>query len=124
MRGCARWWMCGCTIPRSLPVSPRPRTLAWLLRRLGDIGYSHEPLLAPTDTMLKAYRKEKGDWDDYARQFRALMAERRVEQHFHPEDLAGSCLLCSEATPHHCHRRLVCEYLNEKWDGALTVRHL
>ena len=98
--------------------------LAWFLRRLGGIDYAHEPLLAPTDTMLKAYRKEKGDWDDYARRFRALMAERRVEQYFSPEALAGSCLLCSEATPHRCHRRLVCEYLNETWDGALTMRHL
>ena len=98
--------------------------LAWFLRRLGDIGYAHEPLLAPTDAMLKAYRKETGGWDDYERQFRALMAERGIEHHFRPEAFAGSCLLCSEATPHHCHRRLVCEYLNEKWDSALTVRHL
>jgi uncharacterized protein (DUF488 family) len=98
--------------------------LAWFLRRLGGIDYAQEPLLAPTDTMLKAYRKVKGDWDDYARQFRALMVQRRVEQYFKPEALAGACLLCSEATPHHCHRRLVCEYLNEQWDGALTVRHL
>jgi uncharacterized protein (DUF488 family) len=98
--------------------------LAWLLRRLGNIGYVHEPLLAPTETMLKTYRKEKGGWDNYARQFRALMAERHVEQYLRPEALAGSCLLCSEATPHHCHRRLVCEYLNEQWNDSLTVRHL
>jgi uncharacterized protein (DUF488 family) len=98
--------------------------LAWFLRRLGNIGYAHEPLLAPTDTMLKAYRKEKDGWDAYARQFRALMAERRIERHLSPTALAGSCLLCSEATPHRCHRRLVCEYLNEKWDGALAIRHL
>jgi uncharacterized protein (DUF488 family) len=81
-------------------------------------------LFAPTEPMLRTYRKEKGGWDDYGRQFRALMAERRVEQHVRPDMLAGSCLLCSEATPHHCHRRLVCEYLNEKWNNALTVRHL
>jgi uncharacterized protein (DUF488 family) len=98
--------------------------LAWFLRRLGNIDYAHEPLLAPTEAMLKTYRKEKGGWDDYARQFHALMQERRIERHFRPEALAGSCMLCSEATPHRCHRRLVCEYLNEKWDGALTVRHL
>ena len=98
--------------------------LAWFLRRLGGIDYAHEPLLAPTDAMLKSYRKEKGAWEDYARQFRTLMAERRVEQQFRPDMFAAGCLLCSEATPHRCHRRLVCEYLNERWDGALTVRHL
>jgi uncharacterized protein (DUF488 family) len=98
--------------------------LAWFLRRLGDIGYVHEPLLAPTETMLKAYRREKGDWEDYAEQFRALMRERRIERHFRPAALAGTCLLCSEPRPHRCHRRLVCEYLNEAWGGALEVRHL
>lgn len=98
--------------------------LAWFLRKLGNIGYVHEPLLAPTEAMLKTYRQQKGDWDDYARQFRRLMAERRIEARFKPEALAGTCLLCSEAAPHHCHRRLICDYLNEKWHGALTVRHL
>ena len=81
-------------------------------------------MLAPTEAMLKAYRKEKGDWQDYERQFRALMRERKIEHHFSPEALDGSCLLCSESTPHHCHRRLICEYLNQKWHGALTVQHL
>ncbi|HUB50132.1 MAG TPA: DUF488 domain-containing protein [Acetobacteraceae bacterium] len=98
--------------------------LAWFLRRLGDIDYVHEPLLAPTDAMLKGYRKEKRGWDDYEAQFRALMRERRIEETFKPEGLDGSCLLCSEAAPHRCHRRLVCDYLNERWNGALDVRHL
>jgi uncharacterized protein (DUF488 family) len=98
--------------------------LAWFLRRLGDIDYVHEPLLAPTDAMLKGYRKEKRGWDDYEAQFRALMRERRIEEMFKPEGLDGSCLLCSEAAPHRCHRRLVCDYLNERWNGALDVRHL
>jgi uncharacterized protein YeaO (DUF488 family) len=68
----------------------------------------HLPLLAPTDTMLKAYKKEKGDWGVYEGRFLALMAERKIEERFKPEMFDGSCLLCSEATPHHCHRRLVC----------------
>jgi uncharacterized protein (DUF488 family) len=52
------------------------------------------------------------------------MAERKIENVLKPDMLDGACLLCSEATPHHCHRRLVCEYLNDKWGGPLTVRHL
>jgi len=27
------------------------------------------------------------------------------------EKIEGGCLLCSEDKPHHCHRRLVAEYL-------------
>ena len=98
--------------------------LAYFLNRLGGIRYAHQPLLAPTDAMLKAFKQAKGDWSVYRASFLALMAERRVERKFAPSDMAGACLLCSEATPHRCHRRLVCEYLNAKWDGALTVRHL
>jgi uncharacterized protein (DUF488 family) len=98
--------------------------LAYFLKKIGGIEYVHQPLLAPTDPMLRAYKKEKGDWRCYEERFRALMAERQVEGRFRPEMFDGACLLCSEATPHRCHRRLVCEYLNEKWDGALAVRHL
>jgi uncharacterized protein (DUF488 family) len=98
--------------------------LAWFLNKLGGIGYAHEPALAPTEEMLKVYRKEKGSWDAYARVFCRLMADRRIEDVFRPAVFEDACLLCSEATPHHCHRRLVCEYLNEKWGNALTVRHL
>jgi len=98
--------------------------LAYFLKKIGGIEYVHQPLLAPTDAMLKAYKKEKGDWDAYEARFMALMAQRQIENRLRPEMLEGTCLLCSEATPHHCHRRLVCEYLNDKWNGALTVRHL
>ena len=98
--------------------------LAYFLNRIGGIGYEHRPILAPTDDLLKAYKKDKGDWNVYARRFAALMADRKIEERMSPEMFDGACLLCSEATPHQCHRRLVCEYLNEKWDHALTVRHL
>jgi uncharacterized protein (DUF488 family) len=98
--------------------------LAYFLKKIGGIEYVHQPLLAPTDAMLKAYKNEKGDWDAYEARFMVLMAERQIENRLRPEMFEGACLLCSEATPHHCHRRLVCEYLNDKWNGALTVRHL
>ena len=98
--------------------------LAYFLNRIGGIAYVHEPLLAPTDAMFKAYKKDKGEWATYETRFLDLMAERGIEHRLKPELLDGACLLCSEAKPHHCHRRLVCEYLNDKWDGALTVRHL
>jgi uncharacterized protein (DUF488 family) len=98
--------------------------LAYFLDKIGRIQYVHQPLLAPTDAMLKAYKKEKGDWNVYEGRFLSLMAERQIEGRLKPDMLDGACLLCSEATPHHCHRRLVCEYLNGKWHGTLAVRHL
>jgi len=98
--------------------------LAWFLRTLGGIDYVHEPLLAPSDPMLTAFKKEKGDWGVYQGRFLALMEERRIEERFKAEMFDGACLLCSEAEPHNCHRLLVCNYLNGKWGGALRVRHL
>lgn len=98
--------------------------LAYFLKKVGGIQYTHQPLLAPTDPMLKAYKKEKGDWRAYEERFLALMSDRQIENRFKPEMFDGACLLCSEAKPYHCHRRLVCEYLNDKWGGTLEVHHL
>jgi uncharacterized protein (DUF488 family) len=98
--------------------------LAYFLQTIGGIGYRHEPLLAPTDEILKGFKKNKGDWRVFESQFMALMAQRQIEAKLKPALFEGGCLLCSEATAHNCHRRLVCEYLNAKWDGALRVRHL
>lgn len=98
--------------------------LAWFLRALGGIDYAHEPLLAPTEDMLTRFKKERGDWAAYEREFRDLIAARRIEARLIPEGLDHACLLCSEATPHHCHRRVVVDYLNDAWGGRLDVRHL
>ncbi|HLJ61303.1 MAG TPA: DUF488 domain-containing protein [bacterium] len=98
--------------------------LEYFLRKIGNVRYTHEPLLAPTDEIMKTYKQQKGDWSAYRARFFALMRARRVEDQIRPEMLEGACLLCSEATPEHCHRRLVCEYLNEKWHGILSVTHL
>jgi hypothetical protein len=51
------------------------------------------------------------------------MKERKIEKHVEREALQDACLLCSEDKPHLCHRRLVAEYLDEKW-GAVQIEHL
>lgn len=98
--------------------------LAFFLRELCSVDYLHEPLLAPTQAMLDAYKKAKGSWRDYEERFLALMAERRIEERLDRRlfDLP-TVLLCSEPTAEHCHRRLVLDYLQEKW-GGLQVTHL
>src|SRR5262245_41682740 len=60
--------------------------LQYLLRQLGGIEYVHEPLLAPTDAMLDAYKKKKGAWDVYEHQFKTLIASRGIENKFRPSD--------------------------------------
>jgi uncharacterized protein (DUF488 family) len=97
--------------------------LVYFLKNLSGIEYSHLPQLAPTQEMLDAYKKQKGDWATYAKAFLALMAEREIEKSVPARLLDGGCLLCSEDKPHHCHRRLVAEYLSERF-GHVRVRHL
>lgn len=97
--------------------------LEYFARAICGIEYVHRPELAPTQDILDRFKKHKGDWESYERDFLALMAERRIESTLAPEDLDRSCLLCSEETPEHCHRRLVAEYLEQKWDNV-EVEHL
>ena len=99
--------------------------LAFFLREICDAAYEHQPLLAPTQEMLDAYKKRKGDWSAYEREFLALMRERRIESVLSPEPFQSmpTALLCSEKTAENCHRRLVLEYLAEKW-GDIAITHL
>lgn len=98
--------------------------LPFFLKEICGIEYLHEPLLAPTQDILDAYKKQKGSWSDYERRFVALMRERRIEEKISPKLFEiPTVLLCSEVTAEHCHRRLVAEYLAEKW-GNLEIIHL
>ena len=97
--------------------------LIFFLREICDIDYLHLTELAPTQDILDTYKKNGGDWSVYEKQFLALLAARRVEETVDKNLLAGGCLLCSEATPEQCHRRLVAEYLREKW-GDVEIEHL
>lgn len=97
--------------------------LRYFLEALCGIEYAHRPELAPSQEMLEAYKKQKGQWADYEKRFLQLIADRRIEETIPREAIDGSCLLCSEDKPHHCHRRLVAEYLNTQW-GGLEIVHL
>ena len=98
--------------------------LAFFLREICGATYLHEPSLAPTQDMLAAYKKKKGSWEEYAACFLELMAQRQIEKHIQRSLFkTPTVLLCSEATAEHCHRRLVAEYLREKW-GEMRITHL
>ena len=97
--------------------------LQYFLKEIVGIDYIHMPLLAPTSDILDAYKKHKGDWSIYEPAFLDLMKKREIEKRIDPATIKGGCLLCSEDKPHHCHRRLVVEYLKSKW-GELDIQHL
>ena len=98
--------------------------LAFFLKNLCDAEYQHEPMLAPNQEMLDTYKKQKGSWQDYERRFLALMSHRKIEECLDKTMFnIPTVLLCSEHTPEHCHRRLVLEYLQDRW-GDFEITHL
>jgi uncharacterized protein (DUF488 family) len=97
--------------------------LAYFLKEICGMEYVHLPELAPTQEMLDEYKKQRGDWRMYEIRFLELMKERRIEETVSKELIADGCLLCSEDKPHHCHRRLVAEYLKQHW-GDVDITHL
>lgn len=102
----------------------KKQDLAFFMRELCDAEYVHEPLLAPTQEMLDEYKKRKGGWPRYEKRFLALMADREIERRLNRSSFeTPSALLCSELLPDQCHRRLVLEYLREKW-SEIKVTHL
>ena len=99
--------------------------LRYFLREICGADYQHLDELAPTKSILDAYKKNTMSWAEYEDRFLNLMEQRNIERSVTPTDLDRSCLLCSEHKPHHCHRRLVVEYLNKHWgDTNLDVVHL
>lgn len=97
--------------------------LAYFLREICGAMYEHEPLLAPSAELLDSYRAKEISWDEYEPRFLDLMRERDV-----PSTIdrglyeTKTALLCSEATPDKCHRRLVAQLMARAW-GA-QIEHL
>ena len=96
--------------------------LPFFLDRLAGCDYRHVVDLAPSEEILSGYRNDH-DWNRYVKRFEALMDERDVpgslDQAMFRERTC--CLLCSEATPDRCHRRLVAERLARAWPGVEIV---
>ncbi len=97
--------------------------LAFFAKEICGMEYVHVPALAPTKEMLDDYKKHGGDWNAYEAKFLDLMKQRRIEETISRDLVLDGCLLCSEDKPHHCHRRLVAEYLKQHW-GDVNIAHL
>lgn len=98
------------------------RDLPYFLERLNRCRYVHLPALSPSAEIRDDLRRDH-DWPRYSERFEALMDARDVPGSL---DQAGfereaSCLLCSEASPVQCHRRLVAERIARAWDGVEIV---
>jgi len=98
--------------------------LRYFLRQTVNMEYHEMPLLAPEDSFLSEYRKTR-NWAKFEQSYLELIRQRQVERHIDPalfED--GVVLLCSEAEPKHCHRRLAAEYLAHSILVGTNIEHL
>ncbi|MEW5872917.1 MAG: DUF488 domain-containing protein [Chloroflexota bacterium] len=97
--------------------------LPYFLEHLaGGCQYLHLPILAPSKEILGDYREDH-DWQRYVERFEALMDERGIPEALEREafESATCCLLCSEATPEQCHRRLAAERLQACWPDVEVI---
>jgi uncharacterized protein (DUF488 family) len=66
----------------------KARDLPFFLRELVGASYAHDPRLAPTQDLLDSYKKHRGEWSSYEKDFLRLMAERQIEQVLAPAEFA------------------------------------
>ncbi|HEY8172219.1 MAG TPA: DUF488 domain-containing protein [Dehalococcoidia bacterium] len=98
--------------------------LAYFLDKICGSKCEHDLRLAPTPDLLAEYRNKRVTWAEYESHFGKLMEEREMPSALDRAsfDRAKTVLLCSEAKPDYCHRRLVAELLERSWHA--DVEHL
>jgi uncharacterized protein (DUF488 family) len=99
--------------------------LPYFLRELVGVTYEWLPSLAPTEELLRSYRRKETTWDEYSRDYLELIRHRGVEAQVSRMGFESlrTALLCSEHDASRCHRRLAAEYLADCW-GDVIIKHL
>ena len=72
--------------------------LKFFVNNLCNMDCFHALSLAPTQSMLDAYKKKQMDWPSYENKYLSLLEERQIEK-LRPSDFDGCCLLSSEKAP-------------------------
>ncbi|HFG4807622.1 TPA: DUF488 domain-containing protein [Salmonella enterica subsp. enterica serovar Enteritidis] len=103
----------------------KAKDLEFFLKKICDIDYVYRSELAPTKKILDNYKDKKITWEQYSIEYLNLMEQRLIASKLSSIDVDKGCLLCSEDKPHHCHRRLLAEYLKEQWSNHKTsINHI
>lgn len=99
--------------------------LCYFLDRICGAKYIHCKEFAPSKDLLSRYQKGTTTWGQYEIEFDTIMECRAYYKKFISlfEQFDKICLLCSEPTPEHCHRRLVAEKLQAA-DPKIDIVHL
>lgn len=81
--------------------------------------------MCPEAEILKSYRNNKLDWDQYQEAYLRLLKVRELESNLDTNKWGERpLLLCSEELPGNCHRTLAAEFLIGALPGLIEIRHL
>lgn len=97
--------------------------LEYFLKEILNIPYEQNLDFAPSRELFNSYKDKKITWQEYANEFLKLMDMRNIARKTEFSSLHKNCLLCSELTPVHCHRRLLAEYFL-KANNDVEIIHL
>ncbi|WP_428075294.1 DUF488 family protein [Candidatus Avelusimicrobium luingense] len=100
--------------------------LKFFLSKISNVQYAHDISFAPTKELLDNYKKKLITWETYEAEYNDLITKRKIERAFTEivqDKYQNVCLLCSEPTPEHCHRRLMAEYL-KRWNPTIQIIHI
>lgn len=102
--------------------------LKYFLKEICNTEYIHLIELAPTKEILDGYKKKVIDWKEYEKLYLDLLENRNIKEVLDRKvdsDFDHMCLLCSEATPEKCHRRLAAEYIRNKYpEKCIEIVHV
>jgi uncharacterized protein (DUF488 family) len=95
----------------------------FFLKKILSCNYFHRPDLAPTEEILKKYKSKTITWEIYTDEYIKLLNSRDILSYLKKDEIINSVFLCSEHLPQNCHRRLLAEYLQKRWDD-IEIIHL
>ena len=100
--------------------------IEFFLEHICNCKYVHCDEFSPTKELLKSYQAGTTSWEEYETVFSRIMDIRGVCEKFYNRfsKYDKVCLLCSEATPEHCHRRLVAERVKANNPEGIEIVHL
>jgi len=102
--------------------------LKYFLKEICNAEYVHLLELAPTKEILDKYKKKIINWEEYEKLYLDLLESRGVKEELARKLDPGFehiCLLCSEATPEKCHRRLAAEFIKNNYpEQYIEIVHI
>jgi len=102
----------------------KKKDLPYFLKEIANIDYEYRKEMAPSDDILKPFKNNQLSWDEYEVQYIDLINHRNIANILDPDEVHEACFLCACQTEHHCHRRLLAEYLQREWKQPIEIVHL